>query len=120
MSELVKFLFEGLPVRGMLVRLTDAWQELLQRRATANDAFPPPVRALLGEMAAAGVLMQANIKFDGSLVLQIFGDGPVKVAVVAQAAKTARIVWAVLTSGKDYDPAHADKRRAKAQLVAAV
>lgn len=27
---------------------------------------------------------------------------PVKVAVVAQAAKTARIVWAVLTSGKDY------------------
>ena len=45
---------------------------------------------------------------------------PVKVAVVAQAAKTARIVWAVLTSGKDYDPAHADKRRAKAQLVAAV
>ena len=27
---------------------------------------------------------------------------PVKVAVVAQAAKTARIVWAVLTSGQDY------------------
>ena len=27
---------------------------------------------------------------------------PVKVAVVAQAAKTARIIWAVLTSGQDY------------------
>jgi molecular chaperone Hsp33 len=26
--------------------------------------------------------MQANIKFDGALVLQIFGDGPVKLAVV--------------------------------------
>jgi molecular chaperone Hsp33 len=26
--------------------------------------------------------MQSNIKFDGALVLQIFGDGPVKVAVV--------------------------------------
>ena len=37
---------------------------------------------LLGEMAAAGVLMQANIKFNGALVLQIFGDGPVKLAVV--------------------------------------
>ena len=36
---------------------------------------------LLGEMAAAGVLMQSNIKFNGALVLQIFGDGPVKVAV---------------------------------------
>ena len=32
-------------------------------------------------MAAAGVLMQANIKFNGALVLQVFGDGPVKLAV---------------------------------------
>ncbi|HEX7759554.1 MAG TPA: IS110 family transposase [Caulobacteraceae bacterium] len=34
---------------------------------------------------------------------------PVKVAVVAQAAKTARIIWAVLTSGQDYraQPRHA-------------
>ena len=80
MSELHKFLFEGLPVRGMLVRLTDSWQEVLRRRA-AVGAFPPEVRALLGEMAAAGALMQANIKFNGSLVLQVFGDGPVKLAV---------------------------------------
>jgi len=80
MSELHKFIFEGLPVRGMLVRLTDAWQELLQRRA-AHDAFPPPVRALLGEMAAAATLMQASIKFDGALILQMHGDGPVKLAV---------------------------------------
>jgi len=80
MSELIKFLFEGLPVRGALVRLTDAWQEV-QRRREAVGAFPPPVRVLLGEMAAAGVLMQANIKFNGALVLQVFGDGPVKLAV---------------------------------------
>jgi molecular chaperone Hsp33 len=80
MSELHKFLFEGLPVRGMLVRLTDSWREVLARR-DADTAFPPPVRSLLGEMAAAGVLMQANIKFNGALVLQVFGDGPVKLAV---------------------------------------
>ena len=80
MSELHKFLFEGLPVRGMLVRLTDSWRELLQRRE-ALGAHPAPVRVLLGEMAAAGVLMQANIKFNGALVLQVFGDGPVKLAV---------------------------------------
>jgi molecular chaperone Hsp33 len=80
MSELHKFLFEGLPVRGMLVRLTDAWQEVLRRRQTVG-AHAPEVLALLGEMAAAGVLMQANIKFNGALVLQVFGDGPVKVAV---------------------------------------
>ena len=83
MSELHKFLFEGLPVRGMIVRLTDAWQEILARRAsnTTTGAYPPPVAELLGEMTAAAALMQANIKFKGSLILQIFGDGPVKVAV---------------------------------------
>jgi molecular chaperone Hsp33 len=64
----------------MLVRLTDSWAEALRRRA-AVGAFAPEVRVLLGEMAAAGVLMQANIKFNGSLVLQIYGDGPVKLAV---------------------------------------
>ncbi len=83
MSELHKFLFEGLPVRGMVVRLTDAWQEILARRAsnTATGAYPTPVAELLGEMTAAAALMQANIKFKGSLILQVFGDGPVKVAV---------------------------------------
>jgi len=80
MSELHKFLFEGLPVRGMLVRLTDGWREVLSRRATAG-AFAAPVRALMGEMAAAAVLMQSNIKFNGALVLQVSGDGPVKLAV---------------------------------------
>jgi molecular chaperone Hsp33 len=79
-SELHKFLFEGLPVRGMLVRLTDSWQEVLKRRAT-RGATPPPVRRLLGEMAAAATLMQANIKFNGALVLQAQGDGPVRLAV---------------------------------------
>jgi molecular chaperone Hsp33 len=84
MSELTKFLFEGLPVRGMLVRLTDSWREVLRRRESAGGkgAYPVAVRELLGEMAAAGVLMQANIKFNGALVLQIHGDGPVKLAVV--------------------------------------
>jgi len=80
MSKLTKFLFEGLPVRGMLVRLTASWQELLARRAE-QAPWPAPVRDLVGEMAAAGALMQANIKFNGALVLQVFGDGPVKLAV---------------------------------------
>ena len=84
MSELHKFLFDGLPVRGMVVRLTDSWTEILRRRASnsSHGAYPEPVRNMLGEMVAAASLMQANIKFDGALVLQIFGDGPVKLAVV--------------------------------------
>ncbi|MEO5736655.1 MAG: Hsp33 family molecular chaperone HslO, partial [Variovorax sp.] len=55
MSELHKFLFDGLPVRGMIVRLTQPWTEILARRAanTATGAYPPPVVELLGEMTAA-------------------------------------------------------------------
>lgn len=83
MSELHRFLFDGQPVRGAIVRLTDAWTDMLRRRAanTESGPYPVPVRELLGEMAAAGVLMQSGIKFKGALVLQIFGDGPVKLAV---------------------------------------
>ncbi|MDM0058163.1 Hsp33 family molecular chaperone HslO [Variovorax fucosicus] len=102
MSELHKFLFDGLPVRGMIVRLTQPWTEILARRAanTATGAYPPPVVELLGEMTAAAALMQANIKYNGALILQVFGDGPVKVAVAEVQADlslraTAKVVGEV-------------------------
>ncbi len=83
LSELHKFLFDGLPVRGIVVRLTDAWTEILRRRAsnTHSGAYDEPVAQLLGELVAAATLMQSNIKFDGALIVQIMGDGPVKLAV---------------------------------------
>jgi molecular chaperone Hsp33 len=98
-DELHKFLFEGLPVRGMLVRLAASWREVQSRHAQPG-AYPPAVNALLGEMAAAATLMQANIKFDGALILQVFGDGPVKLAVAEAQPDlsfraTAKVVGAV-------------------------
>ena len=80
MSELQKFIFDGMPVRGMIVRLTDSWQEVLRRRSSSGE-WAPSVRDMLGEMAAAATLMQANLKFNGALILQVQGDGPVKLAV---------------------------------------
>ena len=64
----------------MLVRLTDSWQEILRRRQQSGG-YPAAVTELLGEMTAAATLMQANIKFNGALILQVQGDGPVKLAV---------------------------------------
>ncbi|MGL6112661.1 MAG: Hsp33 family molecular chaperone HslO, partial [Rubrivivax sp.] len=98
MGELHRFLFDGLPVRGQLVRLGASWREMLSRRA--GSPYPLPVRVLLGEMAAASVLMQSNIKFNGALVLQVFGDGPVKLAVAEAQADlsyraTAKVVGEV-------------------------
>ena len=79
MDELQGFLFDGAPVRGAVVRLDAGWRELLGRRAAGP--YPGAVRALLGEMAAAAVLLRSNIKFDGRLILQMHGDGPLQLAV---------------------------------------
>jgi molecular chaperone Hsp33 len=100
MSELHKFIFDGLPVRGMLVRLDDAWREMLARRQSGGG-YPPEVMQLLGEMAAAAVLMQANIKFNGALVLQIFGDGPVKLAVAEVQPDLSLRATATVTAGAE-------------------
>lgn len=76
-DRLLKFTFHGAPVRGELVRVADAWREM-----TAHHAYPAPVKRLLGEMVAAAALLASNIKFNGALVMQVHGDGPVKLLVV--------------------------------------
>ena len=72
-----RFLFEHAPVRGEIVRLDAAWRAVLERRA-----YPPPVHRLLGEMTAAAALLTATLKFDGTLIMQIQGSGPVRLLVV--------------------------------------
>ncbi|SFP34332.1 Hsp33 family molecular chaperone HslO [Ralstonia sp. NFACC01] len=76
-DELKKFVFDAAPVRGELVRLEGTWQEVLGRRR-----YPAPVSTLLGEMMAAAALLSANLKFNGALVMQLHGDGPVHMLVV--------------------------------------
>jgi molecular chaperone Hsp33 len=68
----------GAPVRGESVSLDAAWRAVLERHAD----LPAAVRDCLGELSAAAVLLAATLKFDGSLVLQIHGDGPVSLVVV--------------------------------------
>jgi len=74
---LTRFLFEHAPVRGEVVRLDATWRAVL-----ANHAYPEPIRNLLGEMMAAATLLAATLKFDGSLIMQMQGSGPVTLAVV--------------------------------------
>ena len=76
-DNLQKFLFEGAPVRGEFVELSATWQQVLSRRA-----YPVPVQTLLGQMLSAAALLSANLKFNGAIVMQIHGDGPVKLLVV--------------------------------------
>jgi molecular chaperone Hsp33 len=75
---LQKFIFENAAVRGELVDISDTWREIQGRHA----AYPNAVRHVLGEMVAASALLSANLKFNGSLIMQLHGDGPVRLLVV--------------------------------------
>ena len=70
-------MLERSPVRGELVEIADAW-----RQVQALRGYPPAVSTVLGEMMAAAALLSANLKFNGSIILQIHGDGPVQLLVV--------------------------------------
>jgi molecular chaperone Hsp33 len=72
-----RFLLQGAPVRGEIVSLDEAWREVV-----ARHELPIAVRDRLGELSAAALLLAATLKFDGSLILQIHGDGPVSLFVV--------------------------------------
>jgi len=64
------FMFEDLPVKGSFVRLSKSWQEVMLR------AQPDQVTlSLLGETLCASVLLTSNIKFSGSVCLQIQSAG---------------------------------------------
>ena len=74
---LQRFIFEHAAIRGELVHLDSSWRTVLDR----HD-YPPAVRDLLGELMAASALLSATLKFNGSIILQIQGTGPVSLLVV--------------------------------------
>jgi molecular chaperone Hsp33 len=76
-DSLQRFIFEHEPIRGEIVHLDATWQAVLERRA-----YPPRVRNVLGELMAAAALLTSTLKFDGRLIMQIQGNGPVSLLVV--------------------------------------
>lgn len=80
-----RFIFERQPVRGHWVRLGAAWTAL-----RAHARYPAPVETLLGEAVAAAVLLAASLKFEGTLTLQLQGDGAVRL-LVAQCTHDFRL-----------------------------
>ncbi|WP_426028740.1 Hsp33 family molecular chaperone [Brevundimonas sp. TWP2-3-4b2] len=70
------FQIEGSSVRGRLVRLGDTIDAIL-----AAHAYPEPVAALLGEACALAALVGSSLKFEGRLIVQAQGDGPVRYVV---------------------------------------
>ena len=71
------FLFEKSQVRGEIVRLGPSWQVIQSRRE-----YPAAIKRHLGEMVAAGALLSATLKFNGTLIIQAQGTGIVRLLVV--------------------------------------
>lgn len=72
-----RFTFDHTPIRGNTVHLDQSFTIALQ-----NQDYPPVLRAALGELMAAGMLLAATLKMNGALVLQIQGKGALKLLVV--------------------------------------
>ena len=76
-DKLQKFMFPDATVRGELVELNLTWKHVL-----AHQSYPLPVQNLLGELLTAAALLCSNLKFNGSMIMQIHGDGAIKLLVV--------------------------------------
>ncbi|MBD0787598.1 Hsp33 family molecular chaperone HslO [Vibrio sp. Y2-5] len=72
-----RYLFEDLSVRGELVQLDKAYQQII-----TSKEYPAPIQTLLGELLVATTLLTATLKFEGSITMQLQGDGPVSLAVI--------------------------------------
>lgn len=75
-------MFDGGGARAHLVQLDRSWLEVACKHDTSPD-----VMRLLGEMSCASILLSASLKYEGSVILQIHGDGPVRLAVAECNAK---------------------------------
>lgn len=72
-----RYLFEDLSVRGELVQLDEAYQRII-----SSKEYPAPLKNLLGELLVSTTLLTATLKFEGSITMQLQGDGPVSLAVI--------------------------------------
>lgn len=79
---LSRFLLDRSGVRGVLVRLDDAWQEI-----QARAAYPVPVAERLGETCAAAALFTGHAKLDGRLSVQLRGTGALRTLFAECTAK---------------------------------
>ncbi len=83
-DSLRRFVFEHAAIRGAVVSLDACCREILD-----CHPYPPALRRALGEILAAAALLAASLKFDGSLAVQLQGDGAVRLLVVECDARLA-------------------------------
>ncbi|MEM9015332.1 MAG: Hsp33 family molecular chaperone [Pseudomonadota bacterium] len=84
-DRILPFQIADTAVRGRVVRMSDSIDAIL-----SAHQFPSGVSELVGESAALVAMMGAALKFDGKLIFQAQGDGPLSM-VVADYATTGAV-----------------------------
>jgi len=74
---ILPFEIAALDLRGRVVRLGPALDDILSRHA-----YPASISKLLGEAIVLTVLLGSSLKFEGRFILQTKTDGPVRMIVV--------------------------------------
>ena len=72
-----RFIFDDMPIRGMHIRLEKVWHHIVNQKH-----YPVAICRALGELLAAGSLLSANLKNEGTLIVQVQGQGHLKMLVV--------------------------------------
>ena len=72
-----RFIFDDMPIRGMHIRLEKVWHHIVNQKH-----YPVAICRALGELLAAGSLLSANLKNEGTLIVQVQGQGRLKMLVV--------------------------------------
>ena len=72
-----RFIFDDMPIRGMHIRLEKVWHHIGNQKH-----YPVAIRRALGELLASGALLSANLKNEGALIVQVQGQGRLKMLVV--------------------------------------
>jgi molecular chaperone Hsp33 len=70
-DQLHRFTLEHFGVRGELVSLAAGWQAVVE-----HHNYSASVRDYLGQSLVAATRLSGTIEFQGSLILQLQGDGP--------------------------------------------
>lgn len=84
-DQLRRFSFEEFPVRGAIVRMDSVWQTIVDRNPLPVDAL-----RVLGEASTAAVLMTSQIRFSGTLGVQLQSSGGLRL-VLAQCTDDGRV-----------------------------
>ncbi len=75
-DQLITIMFENRTTRANMVQINSSWKRIL----TNHTNLPREANNVLGQLTVASILLSSTIKHKGSVALQVYGEGALKLA----------------------------------------